>query len=80
MASSEPNERLICEINVCLKKVYREEDEYWRQRSRTLWLALGDRNSGFFHATTRQRRAINKFSVIENNEGTAVSKRWRSCK
>ena len=35
-------------------------------------MALGDKNSGFFHATTRIRRGINKFSVIENDAGEAV--------
>lgn len=38
----------------------------------TLWLALVDMNTGFFHATTKVRRAINKCSVIENTEGDAV--------
>lgn len=52
MISSKPNESLISEINLRLRKAYSEEDEYWRQRRRTLWLALGDRNSGFFDAST----------------------------
>ena len=72
MTSSVPNDILISEINARLRKAYSKEEEYWRQRSWTLWLALGDRNSGFFHATTRQRWATNKFSVMEDSQCLAV--------
>lgn len=41
-------------------------------KEQKLWLALGDMNSGFFHATTRQRWAINKISVLEDTQGNAV--------
>lgn len=47
MSSSNTNEALIAEINKELRMAYKEEEDYWRQRSRTLWLALGDKNSGF---------------------------------
>ncbi|CAA7057124.1 unnamed protein product [Microthlaspi erraticum] len=73
MSSSVLNQEVIAEINQKLKSAYQKEEEYWRQRSRTLWLALGDRNSGYFHAVTRGRRTINKLAVIEDNEGTAIS-------
>lgn len=72
MSSTTTDDDLIRNINQSLKQAYKEEEEYWRQRSRTLWLALGDQNSGFFHATTRVRRGLNKFSVIENTLGEAV--------
>lgn len=52
-----------------LENAYAEEEAYWRQRSRIQWLSCGDRNSNFFHAVTRGRRACNKFSVIETEEG-----------
>lgn len=72
MTSSADNTLLIKETNQALKEAYKEEEEYWRQRSITLWLALGDKNTGFFHATARIRRVLNKFSVIENSFGDAV--------
>ncbi|CAA7019014.1 unnamed protein product [Microthlaspi erraticum] len=55
-----------------LDAVYKKEEEYWKQRSRSLWLALGDKNSGYFHAVTRGRKAVNKFSVLEEREGQPV--------
>lgn len=35
-------------------------------------LALGDSNTGFFHASAKARSAKNKLSVLENNRGTPV--------
>lgn len=51
---------------------YTEEEQYWSQRSRILWLNAGDRNFRFFHAVTRGRRAQNKFLVLEDSSGNAV--------
>ncbi|KAG7543408.1 Ribonuclease H domain [Arabidopsis thaliana x Arabidopsis arenosa] len=72
MASQEPNQELISSINNTLLLAYKAEEEYWKQRSRQIWLALGDKNSGYFHAITRGRTVINKFSVIESEDGLPV--------
>lgn len=37
MGSATPNDQLMEEVNATLKKAYKEEEEYWRQRSRNLW-------------------------------------------
>lgn len=60
---------MITKMNEELSNAYKEEEEFWKKRSRQLWLTLGDRNTGYFHAITKSRKAINKFSVIENEEG-----------
>lgn len=67
-----PNTELICSLQQTLASAYRNEEHFWRQRSRIQWLNAGDRNTGYFHAITRGRRALNKFSVIEDSLGTAV--------
>jgi len=72
MSSQDSNQDLISDINIQLIRAYQDEEEYWKQRSRHLWLALGDKNTGYFHAITRGRTTINKFSVIENEEGVPV--------
>ncbi|CAE6215539.1 unnamed protein product [Arabidopsis arenosa] len=69
MVSQDPDPTLISTINHNLLLAYKSEEDFWKQRSRLLWLSLGDRNSGYFHAITRGRAAINKFSVIEDNDG-----------
>lgn len=70
MTSSSSTNILITSLNSELKAAYKEEEDFWRQRSRHLWLTLGDKNTGYFHAITKGRKAINKFSVLEDEAGT----------
>lgn len=71
LSSATPDPTIIGEITQQLEEHYKEEEIFWRQRSRIQWLNCGDRNTAFFHASTRGRRAVNKFSVIEDEEGVA---------
>ena len=66
MASSTNCSDLISSLNNTLLLAYKAKEVFWKQRSRQLWLALGDKNTKYFHAATRGRKAVNKFSVIEN--------------
>lgn len=72
MSASISDENLIRELNKKLLLLYTAEEEFWRQRSRQLWLTLGDSNTGFFHASTKGRKAKNRMSVIENEVGVPV--------
>lgn len=69
MSNPIPDETLIAELNTRLLNTYKEEENFWRQRSRQLWLALGDSNSGFFHASTKGRKAKNRMTVLEDEDG-----------
>lgn len=77
MISPQNNIELLQSINNELQKAYQAEENFWRQRSRVLWLSLGDKNSGYFHATSRGRTVKNKFSVIEDDAGNTFSRRKR---
>ncbi|XP_057873436.2 uncharacterized protein LOC131079489 [Cryptomeria japonica] len=44
------------------------EEIFWRQRSRSLWLKAGDRNTRFFHITTLKHRAANRIDYILKNK------------
>ena len=44
----------------------------WRQKSRELWLKLGDKNSKFFHLSTIIRRRRNNIDALKNEEGTWI--------
>lgn len=59
-------------LTATLRLAYKEEEQFWHQRSRIQWLENGDRNTRFFHAITRQRRMVNSFSVIEDDNGREV--------
>ncbi|CAA7031134.1 unnamed protein product [Microthlaspi erraticum] len=72
IVSPHPNPDLISSINAELQEAYKEEEGFWKQRSRQLWLALGEKNTEFFHAVTKGRKAINKFSVIEDENNNPV--------
>ncbi|CAA7058840.1 unnamed protein product [Microthlaspi erraticum] len=72
MSSSSPNEVLLTQLNEELRKAYAAEEAFWKQRSRQQWLQLGDHNTSYFHAATRARFAVNKFSVVEDETGITV--------
>ncbi|XP_074297460.1 uncharacterized protein LOC141628161 [Silene latifolia] len=47
----------------------RQEEQFWRQRSRALWLKDGDKNTSFFHKQAGQRKAKNFISKLVDDEG-----------
>jgi hypothetical protein len=50
-----------------------KEEVEWRQRSRAIWLEVGDNNTKFFHQYVNYRKCINTISEIKNDEGITVS-------
>lgn len=72
MCDNSVAQEAIDSLNQELLKAYQKEEEFWKQRSRQLWLALGDKNTGYFHASTKGRRAVNNISVIESELGIPV--------
>jgi hypothetical protein len=58
---------------------FRKEEEYWRIKSRSLWLKAGDRNTSFFHRQYRARLSRNHISEIKTTEGQ-VSKGFTQVK
>lgn len=69
MTNPTSNEELIQHLNGELLIYYKKEEESWKQRSRQLWLTLGDANTSYFHAATKGRRARNRLSVLEDERG-----------
>lgn len=59
-----------------LAEVYAQQEVFWKQRSKQMWLREGDNNSKFFHASVRKRRAANQISSLKNSEGDLVG--WNS--
>lgn len=72
MAATLADDSTISLLNSDLLLAYKAKEEFWKQRSRQVWLSLSDKNTSFFHAATKGRRARNMISVIETGEGTPV--------
>lgn len=52
-----------------LCSAFREEEKYWNQKSRVHWYREGDKNTKFFHASTKQRRARNRIVRLQDRDG-----------
>ncbi|KAM1563229.1 hypothetical protein ACFX10_037669 [Malus domestica] len=50
-----------------LKKLAREEELYWKVKSRIQWLKEGDKNTKFFHAQMVKRRRSNRIRGLEDD-------------
>ena len=55
-----------------LSDVLKAEEMFWKQKSRVFWLREGDRNTKFFHALTKQRRARSKITQFLDANGNTV--------
>ncbi|KAM1014002.1 hypothetical protein ACFX2C_044060 [Malus domestica] len=57
-----------------LKHLLREEERYWKLKSRNQWMKEGDKNTKFFHAQTMKRRRCNKIVGLEDEQGNWCTK------
>ncbi|XP_048622886.1 uncharacterized protein LOC106383217 [Brassica napus] len=55
-----------------LSDALKAEEMFWKQKSRVFWLREGDKNTKFFHALTKQRRARNKITQLLDANGNIV--------
>jgi len=47
----------------------KQEETFWRQKSRVQWLKEGERNTRFFHRSTIENRSHNRISSIKDEGG-----------
>ena len=52
-----------------LNQAYLEDEIYWKQKSRIMWLRSGDRNTRYFHAVTKARWVRNTTGSIQDDHG-----------
>ncbi|XP_062014089.1 uncharacterized protein LOC133730531 [Rosa rugosa] len=56
-------------VHVKYSQLLAQQETYWRQRARTLWLKDGDRNSAYFHRKASNRRSHNLIKGLMNEHG-----------
>lgn len=47
----------------------KQEEIFWRQKSRVQWLKEGERNTSIFHRSTMANKAFNRISTIRDKKG-----------
>ena len=67
-ATSEEIADALKELTTALKA----EEMFWRQKSTVLWLRKGDKNSKYFHALVKQKRARNRITQLLDENGNVV--------
>lgn len=56
--------------------VLNEKEIFWRQRSKQLWLASGDKNTKYFHAACTTRKRNNTIQRLRDDTGSWVD--WQN--
>lgn len=51
----------------------KQEEIFWRQKSRVQWLKEGERNTRFFHRSTMANRAFNRILTLKDKKGETQS-------
>ena len=56
----------ILEVSRKLQDAYKDEEDYWHQKSRNMWYSSRDLNTKFYHALTKQRRVCNRIVGLQD--------------
>lgn len=48
---------------------HKNEEEFWKRKSRVTWLKEGDKNTKYFHAVTSERRKRNIIEMLQKEDG-----------
>ena len=59
----------IKDLKADISNLIHQEELFWRQRSRSIWLPTGDKNTKYFHNCASQHWRKNHISGIFDNEG-----------
>ncbi|KAL0431005.1 UNVERIFIED_CONTAM: hypothetical protein Sradi_0726500 [Sesamum radiatum] len=63
------------ELQDSIENLVVKEEILWKQRGKTLWLAVGDRNMSFFHAKANEGKVRKEIRRIRENNGAEVCDR-----
>ena len=63
----------IMEVSRKLQETYKDEEEFWHQKSRNMWHTSGDLNIKFNHTLTKQRLARNRIVGLYDTQGNWIT-------
>ena len=66
---AQQSERLLASRYMQLCK---DEESYFKQRSRIQWLQLGDKNTAFFHKSLLHRQTRNRIHMLQDESGNNI--------
>lgn len=78
--SDAPSVKAYIEGKEKLNTLLLQEEIYWKQRAKLLWLNEGDENTRLFHSSASARKKLNKISFLFNNEGERIEDQDGMCK
>lgn len=61
------------EVSKKLQDAYRDEEEYWHQKSMNMWYSSGVLNTKYYHALTKQRRIHNRIVGLHDVDGNWIT-------
>ncbi|XP_010451797.1 PREDICTED: uncharacterized protein LOC104733977 [Camelina sativa] len=65
----QPNFRRLQQIKWALSVAFREEEVYWKLKSRESWLQAGDKNTAYFHGSVKYKRLKNRLTLLIDSNG-----------
>ncbi|KAJ6402563.1 hypothetical protein OIU84_014626 [Salix udensis] len=69
---SEEARRTEREAATFLRKLLKDEESFYKQKSRIQWLMLGDRNTAFFHRSMQHRYSRNRITNLTDGDGNVL--------
>lgn len=67
-----PDQQYMKRLKTELSEAYRQEELFWRQKSREFWLREGDKNTTFFHNSVKGRKIQNKVLMLRDDVGNEL--------
>ncbi|CAA7036116.1 unnamed protein product [Microthlaspi erraticum] len=65
-----PSYSLMKNLKFDLAEAYKQEEIFWRQRSREQWLKAGDRNTKYFHNCVKGKKIQNRILMLKDDAGS----------